>query len=389
MFVLFVNPVFAINEIQDLEDSENSFTQENNTIELQIKKENILEKIFEPKKENKYLKKRIGEPTGSAFDLLRSSGYTFESGPIKNQKFRYFFHGGGLFNAQTHEDLSATTSIAANEFHSETLFANNKTRLLIAYNFSKKSNYSNKFFQKFSSLYLTHAFNDNQTLEIGETRVPVGYEGGISSSSIKMFSRSQIARNLGNYYSNGIKNIGNYKYLDYNIGVYDGSRSFNNNFQGYEFAALTRIKPLAKFDGKYGDLYLGGTIDSGNSANAYTVVGGHAIYNYKKLYADFEYLYANGLSGFYYGRGRAHGLYSTVGYFIHPKIELLARYDFYQNLNNNDVSQEFSTGLTYYFHPKVKLLFQYIYAMKDTSSNPSHKIYLGADFTSAFLLDIL
>ncbi|MBQ2645156.1 hypothetical protein IJG14_06270 [bacterium] len=391
VFILYTaNSSFAVNEIQHIDNFDNDFIQESdNPIELNIEKNSIQDKIFEPKKDKKYSKKRIGEPTGTAFDLFRSSGYTFESGPIKNQKFRYFFHGGNLFNAKVHEDLSSNLSIAANEFQSETLFADNKTRLLWAFNFSRETNYDNNFFEKISFLFLERKINDNQVLMLGEMRTPNGIEGGSPSSSLKLVARSQIARNYGNYVSNGIRNIGKYKYLDYDIGIFDGSRFFNNNFKGYEFTGLASIKPLSKFDGKYGDLKIGGSIDVGKSENAFSVVGGHAIYNYKKLYADFEYMYANGSSGIYYGQGRSHGLYSTLGYFITPKLELLARYDFFQNLENDKVSQEYTAGLTYYFHPRVKLMLNYIYAMNDTSSEPSHKFYIGADFLSPYILDLL
>ena len=376
-------PVFAVSETEILPSE--------NVIELNVEKTDLKDALSEREevKKQKFSLKGIGKPTGSAFDLFRSSGYTFESGPIKNQKFGFFMHGGALFDARTHEDFSATTYMASTEIQSETLFADGKTKLVMAYNLSKNLNYPNSFFQKFSSLYLSHQLNEHQTFELGETRVPIGYEGGISSSKIRMFSRSQAGRHLGNYYSTGIKNIGDYKYANYNIGFYDGSRSFCNNFEGYEFAALASFKPLAKFDGKYGDLKIGGSIDVGNSRNSYSVVGGHAIYNYKKFYADFEYLYANGLSGNYYGRGRAHGLYTTVGYFIHPRVEILARYDFYQNLTTELVSQEYSAGLNYYLSPKVKLMMQYVYATRDNSSTPSHKLYAGVDFTSGALLDLL
>lgn len=389
MLAFIAQPSFAVNEMEHVTDFEQNIENDKETIELNIQQDDIIDKIQAPKEDKLKVHKRLGEPTGSPMDLFRSSGYSFEKGPIKNQKFRYFLHGGVLLNAQTHEDLSGTTSVAANELHSETLFADGKTTLMIAYNLTKHLDDANRFFQKFSSLYISHRFNEHQTLEIGETRVPIGYEGGISSSAIKMFSRSQIARTFGNYYSTGIKNTGKYKYGDYVIGYFDASRSFRNNFQGQEFAFLGTLKPLGKFDGKYGNLQIGGSIDSGNSDNAFTVVGGHAIYDYKKFHADFEYLYANGMSGNHYGHGRAHGLYTTVGYFILPKVEVLARYDFMQNLDNDNVTQEYSTGLTYYFSPKVKLMLQYIYAMSDFSSNPSHKIYIGTDFSTSAILDLL
>ena len=65
---------------------------------------------------------------------------------------------------------------------------------------------------------------------------------------------------------------------------------------------------------------------------------------------------------------------------------MLGRYDFYQNDNNNKVTQEFTAGINYYTNPNSKLVLNYVYAMSDTSAIPSHKIYMGARFTTAALL---
>ena len=88
--------------------------------------------------ENRSLKSKIqnslnniGEPTGSYFDLFRSSGYTFQKGPVRNQKFRYFFHGANVFTARSDKDLSNTTQFIANELQSITLFSDNKTKLML------------------------------------------------------------------------------------------------------------------------------------------------------------------------------------------------------------------------------------------------------------------
>ncbi len=378
---VFLNGIqaFSVEEIDNIPD----------VIPLQVE-ENSLQKTIKEQGCVEYSWKNYGNPTGSPVDLFRSSGYTFEKGPIKNQKFRYFFHGGNLFTAKTHEDLSNVTQFIANEVQSETLFADNKTKLMMGFNFSRNTAYDNNFSEKVSFLFLDHRFNENQNFLLGEMRVPVGVEGGIPSSCTKFVLRSQIARTFGNYVSNGIRNTGNYKYMNYDIGWYDASRFFANNFKGSEFATLVSFKPLAKFDDKYGNLLIGGSIDTGHSPkNAYSVFGGHAIYNYKKFYADFEYLYANGNSGIYYGQGRSHGLYSTISYFVHPKVELLARYDFFQNLKSQKVSQEYTAGVNYYLNSRTKLMLNYIYAMNDVSSEPSHKFYIGADFMTSFLLDLL
>lgn len=380
-FVIFV--FFSVNPGFPIEDT-NEEEIILDTIHLKIE-----ENRYSENQKNKNIFYEIGKPTGSPADLFRSSGYSFESGPVKNQKFRYFFHGGNLFTVRADSDLSNTTQFIANEIQSITLFADNKTTLMAGYNFSRNTNYDNNFFEKVSFLFLDSEINKNQHVLLGEMRVPIGVEGGIPSSYLKLVSRSQIARTHGNYVSNGIQNTGKYKYCDYNIGFYDASRFLNNNFKGYEFAGLISFKPLDKFDGKYGNLKIGGSFDVGNSENSFAVTGAHASYIYKKLYADFEYLYANGSSGVYYGKGRSHGLYTTVSYFILPKLEILGRYDFFQNLENDKVTLEYTAGASYHLNPHTRLMLNYIFAKSDTEAVPSHKIYIGADFMSSFLLDLL
>ena len=291
---------------------------------------------------------------------------------------------------QSDKDLANNMSVAANEIHFETTLANDKTTFKTGIEFSSSKKYDNDFFKRFSFMYIEHIFNENNSLMLGQMRVPNGIEGRTPSLFIKLLTRSQIARTLGNAVSNGIRVTGEYDYFHYDVGYYDASRFFNYNFEGQELAALFSVKPLSKFDGKYGNLRLGGSIDVGNSKNSFSVVGAHAIYNYKKFYMDFEYQYANGYAGAYYGQGRYHGLYTTASYFVKPNLELVARYDFFQNLNGNqNVSQEYTAGVTYYLRPQVKFMLNYIYAMKDTSSIPTHKVFLGADFTSSALLDLL
>ena len=386
--VLFLmNPAYAVIENEEMSEEEKA--AEKDAIHLQIEQNDIQNVIDEKQEKKHFTLKNFGQPDGSAWDLVRDSGYTFKKGPIKNQKFRYFFHGANLFTAQSDKDLSNTTQFIANELHSETLFADNKTKFAVGYNFSRDTKYENEFLEKISFLFLEHRFNEHQLIKMGVDRIPVGFEGGIGSSLIKLVARSQVARNYGNYVSTGIRNQGNYKYLTYDIGFYDASRFFHNNFDGYEFATIVGFKPLAKFDDKYGNLRIGGSIDVGNSDNSFSVVGTHAIYKYKNFYADFEYMYANGCSGVYYGQGRSHGLYTTIGYFVHPKVELLGRYDFFQNLENDNVSQEYTAGVTYYLNPRTKLMLNYVLAVKDTSSIPAHRIYIGADFTSSSLIDLL
>ena len=78
-------------------------------------------------------------------------------------------------------------------------------------------------------------------------------EGGQSSYTLPLVYRSQIARTYGGFRAFGAKLTGDYKWFDYNVGIYDSSRYFYDMFKGAEFTGWVNFKPLANLDEeKYG-----------------------------------------------------------------------------------------------------------------------------------------
>lgn len=376
------------------QEREQEQTQEQKTIKEEIKTEpiklnvekNDLQEIIAPQEQEELPLKKKQNP----LNLLKSTGYKFDKGIIKSQRFTFFSHGSFFMQAQNGSKFVDHTEFAANEFQSSTLFADNKTRLDWGYNFSRPTDYNSNFFAKISFAELWHKINEHQTVMIGNTRIQNGIEGGLSSSLLKFVARSQIARNFGNGISNSIRNKGTYEYLDYDIAFSDGSRHWQQVLGGAEVTALVSAKPFAKHKHKYGSLRVGGSIDHGRShATGFTVVGGHANYDYKRFAFDFEYQYANGSSGIWYKRDKAHGLYTTLSYFVDPKVQLLARYDFFQNFDTKLVSNEYGVGVNYYITPRAKIMIDYILADNNGNSSPAHKIYIGADFTTYSIFDKL
>lgn len=361
-------------------------SQENlSEIILEPQKDSVIEEII--KKENKKtLAAKVLHTDSNVWHLFSNKGYEFAEGPVKNLKINGYFRFDNAMQAKRGEDFSSQMTFDSVELQTETLFRDNKTKLSASYNFVRDLDYDNDFFEKVSNFYVDHAFNKNQTLRIGQSRVPVGIEGGMSSSAILFVTRGQISRNFADARSIGIRNIAKYKYFDYDLGLYDSSRFMHNIFDGQEFAGNVAIKPLAYFNDRYGKLKLGTSIDVGNSDKSYSVFNAYAQYQYEKLYIDFEFAKSNGSGGKYIKQGDAQGFFTTVAYKVTPKIELLGRYDFYQNQNTDKVTQEYTAGINYYTHPNSKLVLNYVCAMSDTSAIPSHKIYMGARFTTAALL---
>lgn len=240
-----------------------------------------------------------------------------------------------------------------------------ETSFTFSYTPSRDVSGYNRFWEMFSDINVSTNLTKNNRLLIGQSRTPIGVEGGQGQYSLPFVNRSQIARNYGNIRTIGARLKGNYKYADYDLGVYDSGRYFNNMFRGAEFAGWVNVKPLANLDeNKYGKLKFGVGLNSGKNKHNYTVVGAYAGYDYKKFSANFEYAHANGYNGLRNRRNDSEGYAATVSYYIHPKVQILGRYDnFIENKSiTKTPTQEITAGVNYYIKgDNLKLMFNYIY----------------------------
>jgi hypothetical protein len=409
------NPAFAFDDNINIDNNSNSYEMtkkiyndnDSNTseeevsdipyIDLQID-EDSLSNISDVEKKNQQIQNELQQSESNNqdvseqnwYNLFLKNGYVFEKGIVKNQRFTYFMHGGDILDAQRGNDLSSYSSFAANEFQSSTAFRDDKTWFDWGINFSRKQTYNSKLLAKFSYVQLTHQFNEHQKVILGNCRVQNGIEGGSSSSNLRFVARSQIARTFGNSISDNIRNKGTYKYFDYDIGISDASRYWQNVFQGFEVTAIVSGKPLAKYENKYGKMKLGTSISHGKANDInWTVPGAHLFYENKNFGIDMEYQYANGYAGTWYSRDKAHGLYTTLYYYLTPKIQLATRYDYFKNFDKKKNNIEYTVGINYWFTKQCKFMVNYMLAKSNSKPQPSHKVYIGVDFTTYSLFDKL
>ncbi len=229
-------------------------------------------------------------------------------------------------------------------------------------------------------IYVANASIPHHTIILGNTRTPTGYEGSRSDTIIPFILRSQISRNFGNTRKVGLRVKGNYDLIEYDLGGYSSDTYFREFFPGAEFSGWVNLKPLGKTRGKYGNLTLGGGITAGNNVTDYFVGGLYAGYEYKNFMANFEYASADGYNGArMISTNQAEGFYSTVGYKITPKLQLLARYDHYIPDKNfsDDIRREYSAGLNYFIKGQaVKIMLNYVFCQNDILED-SHRLMLG------------
>lgn len=297
--------------------------------------------------------------------IFSPDGITFDEGPIKSTKFGVAYDSSLTMRQAPRQELSGRYDFNGVDIYNKTKFRDGKTETMMMFNpLRNLPDTQNGFTEKVSEFSVTHHFNANQAILVGQgKRLPIGVEGQPLSYFLDTVNRSQIARTFSNVRSVGVRNLGNYKYADYDIGVYDGTRYMQQLFHGQEFVGWVNVKPLANLDEKkYGKLTLGTGLQTGHEKFNYDVVGAYADYKYKKLEANFEYANANGYNAITPTNKKAGGFYTTLIYNVHPKVDLVARYDVFDPdrlVHNNNIT-EYTAGVTYKVNKRIKLLLNYV-----------------------------
>ena len=290
------------------------------------------------------------------------------------------YNGFADLSVDNNGDFSSTYKGNAHNIGFDGFLKNNNGDFRIMMGFPSPSarNYTQTLF---SDVFFATNKIPHHRIQVGHFRPQVGMEGGNSAYTLPFLGRSQIARNFGTARRLGGRIQSDYSFIDYDFGIYSSDTFFENWFSGPEFIGCVNFKPLANFDEKkYGKLKIGGGIDGGKREDSFFVTGAYIGYEYKKFMADFEWASANGYNGYYgYSRKHATGFYTTIGYMLTKKLQVLACYDqFTPDKNFADNKQrEMSFGINYFIKGQaLRLIFNYVFCQKDAAKD-SHKILLG------------
>lgn len=297
--------------------------------------------------------------------IFSPDGMTFESGPIKSTKFGVAYDSSLTMRQAPNKEFSGRYDFNGVDIYNKTKYRDGKTESMIMINPLRiMPDTQNSVTEKISEFSVTHKFNAHQAILVGQgKRLPIGVEGQPLSFFLDTVNRSQIARTFSNTRSIGVRNLGTYKYADYDIGIYDGTRYLQELFHGQEFVGWVNVKPLANLnEKKYGKLTLGTGLQTGHEKYNYDVIGAYADYKYKKFEANFECANANGYNALTPSNKKAGGYYTTLLYNVHPKVQLVARYDVFdpdRTTFNNNVT-EYTAGVNYFVNKRIKLLANYV-----------------------------
>ncbi len=301
-----------------------------------------------------------------------------KKGIIKDMQLFGAYRGNMNFNFADGQDTDVLYDVSAIEAGLEGEFVNGwnykfKTRL------APSSQWS--FWQNLvSDMYITNDNFKRHKIVVGNSKLPIGVEGGQSSATLLFLNRSQLARTFGNSRKTGLRLIGDLDLVDYDFGVYSSDTYFREFFPGVDFTGWVDFKPLGKTKGEYGDLTLGTGLSAGTHNNNYAVAGTYFGYEYKDFLVNFEAAIADGYNGRVgLSDKKASGFYTTVGYHITPKVQLVARFDTFDPNRDvdNDERQEYSAGLNYYIKGQgLKFMINYIFC-QDEAREDSHRFFLG------------
>lgn len=302
----------------------------------------------------------------------------FEKGFIEELKPFFAYQGNFNFNFLSNkydtQFLENTTELALIG-----KIRNQPIEYKMIFNFLPKDGYS--YFQTmFTDDFITLKYIPHNEISIGSFRTPIGVEGGMSGYTLPFLTRSQISRNFGSVRGVGFKVMGSYSLADYNIGMTSADRRWKHLFPGAEFNGWVNFKPLGRTNGKYGVLKIGGGLNAGHNDFDYNVAGAYVSYKVKKISIRGEYAVShgsNGLAGL--TRNKAYGVYTTITYNLTKKLQLLARYDYF----NSDMeksgrnSTEYTVGLNYFVKGSaLKFMLNYVFCQSDYKDN-SNRIMLG------------
>ena len=274
-----------------------------------------------------------------------------EKGPIESISpwMDYSGNMSGTWNGGDYKNTLYNTYFA--DFGAHVKMRDGKTAFKFMFS-PVKGNPDNNYMRTFfADNFVTRKVGKNNTILVGNTWLPIGFEGNESPLVWQFMNRSQTSMKYTSVRALGAKVMGNYKWADYQTGIYSSGRGFTDFFPGPEFAGWVSFKPLAATNGKYGKLQVGTGFNAGNAQSSYAVLTGAVKYDYKRFQAVTEFGTANGSNGATgFTTNKSQGINGTLSYRVTPKLQTLIRYDQFDpnTQKDNDIRTEYTAGINYF-----------------------------------------
>lgn len=238
---------------------------------------------------------------------------------------------------------------------------------------------------KLLDAYAAYKVADFLKFQAGQFKVPLTYESLVSDSQLDFIDRSQVVealagrskdvignqngRDLGIQVSGSFAKLNEHYLFDYTFGVFNGAgydvTTDNNNHK--DITARLGIHPIKGLDFG-GSLYQGEDIPAATAKEPNPVTQARNRYGFDARYVTgpfsvtAEYLHGTDASI------HRDGWYGQVGYYVIPKLQLVAKYDTYDpsKIITSDRSTIYSGGVNYIFNSWTKLAVDYLYKHEET-----------------------
>jgi phosphate-selective porin OprO/OprP len=238
---------------------------------------------------------------------------------------------------------------------------------------------------KLLDAYTSYQITDYLKFTAGQFKIPFSYESLTSDSQLEFIDRSQViealagrsrdvignqnGRDIGAQVSGSFVKVNDHYLFDYTFGVFNGAgydvTTDNNNHK--DIAARFGVHPIKGLD-------FGGSLYSGEDIPVATTKVPNPVTQARNRYGiDGRYVtgplsitaeYAHGTDGSI----QRDGWYAQAGYFVLPKLQLLARYDTYDpnKVIKTDRSTIYAGGINYVFNTWTKLSVDYLDKREET-----------------------
>ncbi|HLF18418.1 MAG TPA: hypothetical protein VI749_05935 [Candidatus Omnitrophota bacterium] len=235
--------------------------------------------------------------------------------------------------------------------------------------------------------FIALGYIPHHTIDIGQYKVGLGEEGTRSSAKIDTIERAFISRTFGDQRDIGIRLSGKWPYVDYNVGIFNGSgmNQADANDQK-DIAGRMVLKPFQKNEKLKGfEMGISGYHRPAHgNAFAKKRLGFESRYEYKKFSIKGEYMSGQGTassSATTENRTLANGWYGQLGYYFVPKLQGVLKYEQYDPNEEvaNDKVSETTAGLNYFIEKyNAKLQLNYIHKDEQEASEVNNDQVIGA-----------
>ena len=220
--------------------------------------------------------------------------------------------------------------------------------------------------------------NQYATLRAGQYKIPFSLESPYNAALLETTERALVIQGLVNYAdvsgisANG-RDIGvsllgdfykkeGYYLLNYYFGIFNGSginRAVDEN-KAKDFSGIFSVNPIKPVTVAL-SYYNGGRIFEQDSILKRERLGFGARYDDGRLLVRAEYIMGTTVNPNVTSY-KSDGYYALIGYFVHPKLQVLTRYDYLQKDldDKNSARNDLTVGINYMPVNNLRLHLNYL-----------------------------